>query len=135
MIVADTNLVAYLMIEGDRTASARRVWERDSDWILPPLWRSEFLNVLATAVRVGVLDEEQSFHAWLDAVTIFGRREREPGGEAVLRTAIRNRISAYDAQFVVIAKELGVQLVTGDRKLQKACEKIAVTIEQFGDRK
>ena len=54
MIVADTNLVAYLLIEGDQTAAARRVWERDRDWILPPLWRSEYLNVLATLVRTAL---------------------------------------------------------------------------------
>ncbi|MGZ5446412.1 MAG: hypothetical protein ACXWLY_31220 [Thermoanaerobaculia bacterium] len=55
MIVADTNLVAYLLIEGDKTAAARAVWKKDSRWMLPTLWRSEFLNVLTTAVRSRVL--------------------------------------------------------------------------------
>ena len=135
MIAADTNLVAYLIIDGDLTAGARRAWECDSDWVLPPLWRSEFLNVLATALRTGLLDEEQAFRAWEEAVAIFGRREHEPGGAAVLRTAIRYRISGYDAQFIAVAEQLGIKLVTADRKLQKACEKVAVLLESYGRRR
>jgi predicted nucleic acid-binding protein len=130
MIAADTNLVAYLLIEGERTAAASRVWERDSDWRLPPLWRSEFLSVLATSVRSGVLTEEQGFRAWRLATRLFGRCEHEPGGEAVLRAALRLGISACDAHFVVVAEFLGVPLVTGDSRLKAACE-IAVSIEEF----
>ena len=29
MIVADTNLVCYLLIEGERTAAARSAWQRE----------------------------------------------------------------------------------------------------------
>jgi len=57
VIVSDTNLVAYLLINGDHTATARAVYQRDPDWRLPPLWRAEFLNVLTTTVRKGVLIE------------------------------------------------------------------------------
>lgn len=131
MIVADTNFVAYLLIEGERTAAARQVWQRDPDWRLPPLWRSEFLNVLATAVRAGALEEEQAFRAWQVATSIFGGQEHEPGGEAVLRTALRERISAYDAHFVALAEALRVPLVTGDRKLSGTCTRVAVSMEAF----
>ena len=44
MIVVDTNLVSYLLIEGKRTVEARQVRQRDPDCVLPPLWRGEFLN-------------------------------------------------------------------------------------------
>jgi predicted nucleic acid-binding protein len=108
------------------------VWERDSDWVLPPLWRSEFLNVLATAVRTGLVDEEQAFQGWQDAATIVGRREHEPGGEAVLRTAIRYRISAYDAHFVAVAEQLGVKLVTADRKLRPLGVLLSRIWNEFG---
>ncbi|MBW2524712.1 MAG: type II toxin-antitoxin system VapC family toxin [Deltaproteobacteria bacterium] len=131
MIVADTNLLSYLLIEGDRTAAARKVWQRDPQWRVPSLWRAEFLNVLATAVSVRVLDEPDALRAWTAAKRLLTGREIQPAGQSVLHAAIRDRISAYDAQFVVVAEQLGVTLVTADRKLLRARRDLAVSIESF----
>lgn len=131
MIVADTNLVAYLLIEGTRTADAKAVWEKDSQWRLPTIWRSEFLNVLTTAVRANVLTLEQAHETWHIALTIFGDREVEPEGDDVLVWAAERGLSAYDAQFVVAAADLDVPLVTSDRRLLAACGDLAVNPEQF----
>ena len=131
MIVADTNVVAYLVIEGDRSDAARAAYERDPEWRLPPLWRAEFLNVLATSVRAGVLEKRQGLQAWDAAVTLFGRSEQEPGAELVYETALSHGISAYDAQFVALAGLLEVTLVTGDRKVARACKPVATYLEKF----
>jgi hypothetical protein len=42
LTVADASLVAYLIIAGERMATAHAVWEADSEWMLPRLWRGEF---------------------------------------------------------------------------------------------
>jgi predicted nucleic acid-binding protein len=131
VIVADTNLVCYLLIEGERTAAARSAWQKDSHWILPPLWRSEFLNVLATAVRSSVLTIDQASRVWHHASGLFRGSEYDPEGEAVLQAAVRTGLSAYDAHFVVVAEELSVTLVTGDRKIGGACPHIARELEDF----
>ena len=131
MIVADTNLVAYLLIDGDRTASARAVWEKDPQWMLPTLWRSEFLNVLATAVRANVLTLAQARDTWTVAQAIFANSEVEPSGDDVLEAAAERNLSAYDAQFVVAAVDLNARLVTSDRRLLEACPDLAVSPDRF----
>ena len=47
MIVVDVNVVAYLLIAGDKPSLAQQAWERDSHWRVPALWRHEMLNILA----------------------------------------------------------------------------------------
>jgi predicted nucleic acid-binding protein len=131
VIVADTNLVAYLLIDGDQTATARAVWDKDPQWMLPTLWRSEFLNVLTTAVRAHVLTLAQAHETWRIAQSIFANSEVEPAGHDVLDAATARNLSAYDAQFVVAAEELDVPLVTADRRLQKACPDLAIAPERF----
>jgi len=128
VIVADTNLIAYLLIEGERTEAARQLWKEDPSWVAPPLWRSEFLNVLATAFRAEVLTESQAMTAWRRAQDLFGSREVEPGGERVLQTAMRRGISAYDAHFVAVAEDLGVPLFTADQRLAERCGDVAVLV-------
>ena len=131
MIVADTNLISYLLIEGVHTPKAEAVYARDSVWMLPPLWRSEFLNVLARSVSTGLLNEQTALTAWAKATRVVNEREVEPDPTAVLRMAIRSRISAYDAQFVALAQMLAVPLVTADRQLAKRCPDHAILMDRF----
>ncbi|MCO6439628.1 MAG: hypothetical protein J5I81_00810 [Nitrococcus mobilis] len=51
MIVADTNLLIYILLAGEHTLAAERVFQRDPEWAAPLLWRSEFRNVLALYLR------------------------------------------------------------------------------------
>lgn len=131
MIVVDTNIVAYLFIEGERTDAVRQVRKRDPEWRLPSLWRSEFLNVASTLVSGDLLTMGQARSAWRSASVILRGSEHVPDGEAVLTAAVERRISAYDAQFVVTAEDLGLQLVTTDRGILGACPGVAVAPEEF----
>ena len=131
MIVADTNLIGYLLIDGEQTESARRVWTRDPDWAMPPLWRSEFLNVLVVAHRAGALDRDQLVETWRRSTIFMNATELEPDGEQVLKIALGRDLSAYDAQFIAVASEFGVPLVTADQRVLTRCPDIAVSIHDF----
>lgn len=131
MIVADTNLISYLLIAGERTDQARRIWRRDPVWIMPPLWRSEFLNVLALSVRASLLRADRARASWRRAADLFRSSELEPAASAVLDTAIRLDISAYDAHFIVVAEQAGVHLVTNDRELLDRCPELTVSMAAF----
>ena len=131
MIVADTNLISYLLIEGRRTEAARRSWERDPHWLVPTLWRSEFLNVLWLTVRADVMNEADAFRTWEHASEHLGLLEREPDAVSALRIALRDGITAYDAQFVAVAEQFDVPLVTADRKVLRARPDISVSLDDF----
>ena len=131
MIVVDTNVVAYATLPGERTEAALRAAARDRDWVAPALWRSEFRNVLATAMK----SHGMTLHAALEA---FGAAERLVGDagteeftEDCLRLAAERAVSAYDSEFVVVAQRYGLRLVTADRRLARAFPDRAVSLEDF----
>ncbi len=61
MIVVDTNVIAYLFINGDYTSQAKKLLKSDYEWIAPILWKSEFRSVLALYMRQGFLTLENSY--------------------------------------------------------------------------
>lgn len=128
MIVVDTNVVAYFFIEGARTAGARALWQSDPDWRLPPLWRHEYLNVLATFTRRGGADIAAARKLWRSAVALLEDGEQGVDSELALELAVTHEISAYDAQFVALAHALGVTLVTEDQRLQQRFPRLAAPL-------
>lgn len=120
MIVVDVNVVAYFFIQGDRTDDARTLFSHDPDWRLPTLWRHEFLNVLATYARQGGASISDVQALWRRSMEWFAPAEQPADMEAALALAGENRVSAYDAQYVVLAHQLQTVCVTADKRLLKA---------------
>ena len=81
MIVVDVNVIVYLLTETPQREQARRVRERDGDWLVPPLWRHEMLNVLTTLTRQEVLDKSSALTVWRNAIGLLGSREQQPDME------------------------------------------------------
>ncbi len=131
MIVADTNLVAYLLVPSGRSEAAEAVRLRDPTWGVPPLWRSELRSVLVQSLRGGTMTRIQADAASADAEALLAHNERAPETARVLDVALEHGLSSYDAEFVALAEELGVPLVTDDRRVLKACADVAVSIDDF----
>ena len=132
MIVADSSLVFHLLVDGPQTAAARRIWQVDPEWVLPPLWRAELLEALVDFVGSGRITLDQALPLWIEATDLFRYGEREPRGEKVLLTASRLGIPAFDAHYVVVAQDLRIPLVTDDPRVLQACPGIARSIVDFG---
>ena len=125
MIVVDANVVVYFLIEGDRTQAARELMRRDPDWRLPALWRHEYLNVLATLVRAGGATLADGRGLWRLGIEGFGQREEDLDMDEALALAAEHRVSAYDAQYLVLARRLRTVCVTDDRRLQQLFPQLA----------
>jgi len=131
VIVADTNLIAYLLIQSEHTAAAEKVRARDGTWLAPPLWRSEFRNVLALYVKGGKLGLDAVLELAAGAEAMMRGREVEVDAPTVLRLAAASGCTAYDCEFVALAQAAGVPLVTADRRVIAAFPAVAVSPEGF----
>ena len=60
MVVVDTNVLAYLLIEGDRTKAAQDLYANDPDWQSEAFVLVELTNILTTYTRAGALTREPS---------------------------------------------------------------------------
>ncbi len=131
MIVADTNLLFYLRIGGQHREAAEAVYARDPAWVMPILWRSEFRNALGNLLRIRALPLDQAIAFARDAETWLTGREYPVMSHEVLSLASRSGCSAYDCEFVALAGDLDVPLVTSDREVLRAFPQRAVTPEAF----
>ena len=131
MIVADTNLLIYLYVQGQRTDESEVVLRRDALWAVPLLWRSEFRNSLIGLVRAHALQLDDAMAMIDEAERWLTGREYSVLSRQVLTLASRSGCSAYDCEFVALAQDLEVPLVTSDRQILKAFPTIAVSPSAF----
>jgi len=129
MVVVDTNIIAYLLISGDRTDLARALVERDADWKSEALALIEFSNILATYERHGNIDQTQAERLQNDADTVLRGLVNIPHITA-LETARRFGVTAYNARFLATAEILRSKLVTEDAKLRSAAPQLTLSLAE-----
>jgi predicted nucleic acid-binding protein len=131
VIVVDTNVIAYLMLKGERTAQAEAVFNKDSDWVAPYLWRSEFRNILALYLRQGYITLTNAKLIVKEAESLMYAKECEVQSMQVLDLVESSKCSSYDCEFVMLAQQLGVPLVTSDKKLLTEFPSNAISMNVF----
>ena len=131
MIVVDTNVIAYLFLPGEHSDVARRAFLRDPSWAAPALWRSELRSVLAISVRERGLRERDAVELFDAATDLMRGGEFGVNSELVIHLAAASNCSAYDCEFVALALELDVPLVTADRRILREFGDHSVRLEDF----
>lgn len=131
MIVVDTNVIASLWVPNDMDEMAYKILEKDADWIAPLLWRSEFRNVLAIYLRADILEFSIALQAIEEAEQLMGSKEFEVNSTQVLSLVSDSSCSSYDCEFVALADDLDVKLLTFDKKILKEFPEIGVSPEDF----
>jgi len=131
MIVVDTNIIAYLYLAGERSTQVEKVFEKDPVWAAPILWRSEMLNILTLYLRKSILSLEGAQQIMSEATNQLRNKEFGIVSNQVLGLAARSSCSAYDCEFVALAQDLRVPLVTVDRQILKDFPAVSVSPESF----
>lgn len=117
MIVVDTNVIAAIYLPNDCTAQAEALLLQDANWAAPQLWRSELRNVLTLYLRKKVLTFEQACQIQNHAESLIAANEYHLNSVDVLKLAQATQCSAYDCEFVALARYLNVKLITQDKQV------------------
>lgn len=130
MLVVDTNVVAYLLIDGDHTSAARELRVRDSDWQSEAFLLVEFTNVLAASIAAKRMTPSLAHDFLTNATALLEGQLRVIAHASVLEMAIRQRVTAHDARFLALAEQLGSRLVTEDARLRAAAPALTQSIAE-----
>jgi predicted nucleic acid-binding protein len=127
VIVADVNLLAYALINGEHTETASAILVRDSNWAFPYSWRFEFRNVLAMQIQHRGMRLEHALLIWENATSLARQHEFSTDPNLIFDLVVHFPITAYGAEYVALAKHLRVPLVTFDRKLVVSAAGVAIS--------
>lgn len=131
MIVVDTNILVYAIVNGPQTASVHQVLAWDSDWAAPDIWRIEFVSAVTTLVRGRAISASDAESAIIDADRLMFSRDFSVNPVETFRAAQTYDLSAYDAQFVTLARNFGIRLLTADRRVLRNASSIAISPADF----
>jgi predicted nucleic acid-binding protein len=134
MIIADTNLIAYLFFDTVYSEQAQMIHELDPVWACPVLWRSEFVNVVSSYLRKNIISYQDGLDAIEFAQRTIGEREFTVSQYSVLELVSQSKCSSYDCEFVALARELNVRLVTYDQKILNEFPSVAINAKDFLDK-
>lgn len=131
MIVADSNLIAYLLIPGDKSELADGVLLKDAHWATPLICRSEVRNILTLYMRHEGMSLSQGRTTMEKAERLWRGREYAVPSDDVLELTFHHNITAYDGEYVALANQLRIPLVTFDKAVRKAFPNTAISAEDF----
>ena len=129
MIVVDSSVVFALVVARDAyhllSLAARRM---DSDWHAPALFRSEFRSVAAGHLRRG---EALSNVLAAAANAELAVQSHHVTDQEVFAVIQESSLSAYDAEYVGLARRMGCSLVTTDKQILDHYPNLAVRLQDF----
>lgn len=128
MLLVDANILAYLLVEGERSDEARELLQKDSNWHSEAFIFIEVTSVLCTYLRNGPLRFKDCEIALQRAEALMENNLHLVSHLEVIRTAQEFRINAYDARYIALAREFGTPLITEDAKLRRAVPRLTISL-------
>ena len=131
MIVADTNLIVYLLIESEQTMFAELCGKRDPFWCAPAVWRHEFIKALSQHIRLRGLVMDDALKALKTTDDLIETVSLRGMDEQIMQWSADHGLAGYDAEFAIAAEKLDVRLVTADKALIRECNGRAISPRDF----
>lgn len=128
MLLVDSSVIVPLFIRTDSSDLAQKLCARDNLWRTEPFALIELSNVLATYERARYLTGQTAREALEEAQQFLKPFLVSVEYHAALETAIRHRVTAYDARFLALADQFGKRLITEDRKLRAAAPNLTQSV-------
>jgi predicted nucleic acid-binding protein len=131
VIVVDHSVLVSFWLPGTGAELAEAAKAKDGVWAAPILWRAEFGNVLAGYLRRKQLTEAEANAAFLNAQKDLGAQEFTVPADRILRLVLRSKCSAYECEYVALAQDLDVPLVTTNQQVLREFPQTAVSLATF----
>jgi len=120
MIVVDTNILAHFWLPSDHTELCERLFERDPEWVAPVLWKSEFRNVAILYMRKKLIDLPGAMQITEKVENQMKEREFHVNSVQVYNLADKSDCSSYDCEFISLAEDLDIKLITMDKHILRS---------------
>ncbi len=131
MIIADTNIISYLLLPTSYTDSVEKLYKIDPDWSAPILWKSEFRNVMALYLRKKIITLEKAMQLQDTAESVIIQNEYDVSSSQILALINESNCSSYDCEFVALAHHFDTKLITQDKKILKEFPSTATSVSDF----
>ncbi len=131
MIIADTNIISYLLLPTSYTDSVESLYKTDPDWAAPILWKSEFRNVMALYLRKKIISLEKAMQIQDTAESIIIQNEYDVSSSQVLALIDESNCSSYDCEFIALAHHFDTKLVTQDKKILNEFPSTAISVSDY----
>ncbi len=131
MIVSDTNLISYLWLSKYNFEIAEKIFSKDPVWCVPLLWKSEFRSVISKYLRAKLITKNECLEVIKLAENHLKESQYAINSDNVIDLILASNCSAYDCEFVSLAQQLDVPLLTFDNKILTEFPEIAVHPEHF----
>lgn len=131
MIVVDTNILAHFWLPSDHSRLYDRLFQSDPEWVAPVLWRSEFRNVVILYLRKNLIDLQEALRISEKAENQMRDREFHVNSIQVYHLAKKSDCSSYDCEFVSLAEDLNIKLITMDQQILRFFPELASNPSDF----
>jgi len=117
MIVVDTNILAHFWLPSDHTELCEQLFQWDPEWVAPILWKSEFRSVITLYLRKNLINLAEAIQITGKAENQMKEREYDINSIHVYSLVDQSKCSSYDCEFISLAEELDIKLITMDKQI------------------